>query len=771
MRTRSVIATALVAATITAPAPASPPSAESVARALAQGDAGNRKRALGLLRAASIDERIALVPRFAAMAAQKDEALQLGSLRALRALGPSADSAFETVVLIGSGARGSLRAAAALAGLAIHPDGSGLVPIVHSAVLARGPEGLEVMKGLSLLDPIPQDYMKTVYWALTAPSAAMRVAAIRSVPRLFPPIASPPEALKVAALSSLSEERAAALETLKQWASDPNIRRLTSPGMRRGSTDSPPKPVRRGLTINFVGTSDRADCESSPSHAARVASKLSSKQPGEAVAAASDLFLCGRNAVPALVKTAGASDTDARTYSLIVLKALSERRHHLSIPDLGPEIWSGIGADIDAVRRPLTLDKIHPGSPAEAAGLEPHDILDAIDGRPTKPMSGEEIIRRLRGPAGSTVTLSVRRFDVPEGMILTVRRARMSKERPRPEVSLDVLQRLGPYVEAAIPALRGLLDSTDAAVRETARLALQEGQNEKLRWAAIMGESPRHPDGPVHPEGVVLTKMADSDPMVRLDGIIAAGRLPPSVALIEALRRALLDPANIFPIKGRPDLFAVPTLRHAAMLSLLSFGAAAKTAVPDIAQAVKVGDEAMAELAFKALAKLGLGIAPGAKTPAYIHDLLRRAEGPRLELLRPVAPEVVGPLLDAAVSGERLAVEKLARLCPEAGEVLAAALGARSPKRRFLASDALARAVRLPASAAAPLIDALKDENVTVRVNAALAMFHLPARSGTEVLAALEEAENDQDYRVRAAAASSRAALELAAEKDSGGLE
>ena len=761
---RAVFAAVLLGAASALSAASAPLGAESIALELAGEKKGSRESVRRLLWTTNEDERAVLVARFVTMAGENDEALQVGSLRALQLLGSSAASAFETVVLIGSGARGSVRSAAAQAGLAMRPAGSGLADIVRSAVMARGTEGLEVMNTLSSLKSIPREHLETVVWAMTAPSKAMRLAAIRSVPRLYPPLVKPPEALLAAGTKhSEPEERTAALEALRLLSIGSNL-----------LSGAPSDSVAIQQTRKKFGSERevaRAECATGPAGASHVASRLTSKEPQQAVTMAGALFLCGRNAVPALVAAAGSSDADARAYALIVLKALSERRHQLSIPDLNPEVWSGIGADINMKRGLPSLERIHPGSPAEAAGLQSLDILDAVDVRPTKPMSLDEVIQRVRGPNGSTVTLTVRRFDVPAGMRVTVRRARILKEVPRPEVSLDALRRLGPHFEAAAPALRELLDSPDAAVRETAQRALDEGPYEKQRWAAIEGGPALHPSGPIYSEAVVLTKMADSDPMVRLDGILAAGRRVPSTPLIDALRRALLDPANIVAIQSRPDLFAAPTVRHAVMLSLLNLGAAARPAVPEIADAIKVGDQAMEELAFKALAKIGLGLPSSGKTPTYVYDILKRAHGPRLELLRPLASELVGPLLDRAVLGDGPAAESLVELCPEAGEVLAAALGAGSPNRRLLASKVLARAARLPASAAGPLMEALRDESAAMRLNAARAMFHLPIGFGTEVLPALEEAESDADYQVRSAAKSSRLALQRKIERDSGGAE
>jgi carboxyl-terminal processing protease len=50
-----------------------------------------------------------------------------------------------------------------------------------------------------------------------------------------------------------------------------------------------------------------------------------------------------------------------------------------------------------------------PGQGAERAGLEVEDEILAIDGRPVKEMSQEDVRRAVRGDVGSTLTLTIER--------------------------------------------------------------------------------------------------------------------------------------------------------------------------------------------------------------------------------------------------------------------------------------------------------------------------------------------------------------------------
>ncbi|PJH69417.1 peptidase S41, partial [Salmonella enterica subsp. enterica serovar Typhimurium] len=50
-----------------------------------------------------------------------------------------------------------------------------------------------------------------------------------------------------------------------------------------------------------------------------------------------------------------------------------------------------------------------PGSPAEAAGLQPNDRITAVDGQSVADLSINEAVSLIRGPKGSSVELTVLR--------------------------------------------------------------------------------------------------------------------------------------------------------------------------------------------------------------------------------------------------------------------------------------------------------------------------------------------------------------------------
>jgi carboxyl-terminal processing protease len=84
--------------------------------------------------------------------------------------------------------------------------------------------------------------------------------------------------------------------------------------------------------------------------------------------------------------------------------------------------YEGIGSFVALREEPeprILLLSVMPGSPAEAAGLESHDAILAIDGQP---IIGDaaEAIALVRGPDGSTVTLTTRSpGEAPRDVIVT----------------------------------------------------------------------------------------------------------------------------------------------------------------------------------------------------------------------------------------------------------------------------------------------------------------------------------------------------------------
>ncbi len=81
--------------------------------------------------------------------------------------------------------------------------------------------------------------------------------------------------------------------------------------------------------------------------------------------------------------------------------------------------YEGIGAWVDVTGEYLKIVSPMPGSPAEQAGLKPEDEVIAVDGEDMTGIAGDLVLRRILGPAGTKVALTIRRTDAASGSTKT----------------------------------------------------------------------------------------------------------------------------------------------------------------------------------------------------------------------------------------------------------------------------------------------------------------------------------------------------------------
>jgi carboxyl-terminal processing protease len=70
--------------------------------------------------------------------------------------------------------------------------------------------------------------------------------------------------------------------------------------------------------------------------------------------------------------------------------------------------FEGVGMTVEEARRGLRVMSVYDGSPAARGGLKPGDVITAVDGRSIAGASSEASTARIKGPKGTTVTLTVR---------------------------------------------------------------------------------------------------------------------------------------------------------------------------------------------------------------------------------------------------------------------------------------------------------------------------------------------------------------------------
>lgn len=88
--------------------------------------------------------------------------------------------------------------------------------------------------------------------------------------------------------------------------------------------------------------------------------------------------------------------------------------------------YEGIGAWVDTTAEYLTIISPMPGSPAEEAGLLPGDQVIMIDGEDMTGIDGSLVLRKVLGPADSTVVLTILREGETELFDVTITRAKIT---------------------------------------------------------------------------------------------------------------------------------------------------------------------------------------------------------------------------------------------------------------------------------------------------------------------------------------------------------
>jgi len=88
--------------------------------------------------------------------------------------------------------------------------------------------------------------------------------------------------------------------------------------------------------------------------------------------------------------------------------------------------FTGIGVEISKRKGLLTISSLLLDTPAYNCGLDAGDVIEAVDGVETRDMSIMCAVRRITGPAGSKVRLTVRGPGQDESRNVTITRARIT---------------------------------------------------------------------------------------------------------------------------------------------------------------------------------------------------------------------------------------------------------------------------------------------------------------------------------------------------------
>lgn len=87
--------------------------------------------------------------------------------------------------------------------------------------------------------------------------------------------------------------------------------------------------------------------------------------------------------------------------------------------------YEGIGASVDTSGKLLTIISPMPGSPAEEAGLKAGDAVIKVNGNDVTKTDPNIVLKSVKGPAGTDVTLTIQRIDTPDPFDVTITRKKI----------------------------------------------------------------------------------------------------------------------------------------------------------------------------------------------------------------------------------------------------------------------------------------------------------------------------------------------------------
>ena len=109
-----------------------------------------------------------------------------------------------------------------------------------------------------------------------------------------------------------------------------------------------------------------------------------------------------------------------------MLKALGDRwssyydpSEYASFEDALEGRYSGVGLWVRPSREGVLVSSVQTESPAAEAGIAPGDLITSVDDWPASTSAVGDVVQRLRGPAGTTVTVGVVREGVASDVTVT----------------------------------------------------------------------------------------------------------------------------------------------------------------------------------------------------------------------------------------------------------------------------------------------------------------------------------------------------------------
>lgn len=102
-----------------------------------------------------------------------------------------------------------------------------------------------------------------------------------------------------------------------------------------------------------------------------------------------------------------------------------DKKHYGYLNEQTSGTFYGIGVTIQNKDNDLVIASVIAGTPAEKAGLKANDVIVTIDGETREKWDTDEAVLRIRGKAGTDVTLGIRRDGAEKLTDFTITRAKI----------------------------------------------------------------------------------------------------------------------------------------------------------------------------------------------------------------------------------------------------------------------------------------------------------------------------------------------------------
>src|SRR5512132_1853962 len=120
------------------------------------------------------------------------------------------------------------------------------------------------------------------------------------------------------------------------------------------------------------------------------------------------------------------SSIDGMLKTLDPHSAFMDPRSYAQLRERQEGRYYGLGISIQVIDGDITVMSLFEGSPAYKKGIRRGDIIAKIEGADTKGWTSDQAVRKLRGPKGTSVNISLKRPRVEHLIDLSVQRDEIS---------------------------------------------------------------------------------------------------------------------------------------------------------------------------------------------------------------------------------------------------------------------------------------------------------------------------------------------------------